>query len=301
MTCFSIVIPTYNRAGMVKKTVQSLLAQSCGDMEVIVVDDGGTDNTKELLQELNDSRIKYFWKENGERGAARNYGVMKSTGRYINFFDSDDIALPNHLEEALKLIKKKDSPAFFHLGYAWADESGKIFKYSASYQSDTLNEILFSGNTLSCNGVFLRREIAQAFPFSEDRNFIFMEDYLLWLQIGAQYTLDYSNVTTSLIVEHADRSIKKFDDKVYKYGFSVFLQQLELLSRKSGIIRARRKSIRAFANLALAYIYSAHNKFKWRSIRHIFIALFTNLLCSLKNSLLWVSIKNILTKWRHEL
>jgi len=300
MTCFSIVVPTYNRAEMVKKTVQSLLAQSYGDMEVIVVDDGGTDNTKELLQELNDSRVKYFWKENGERGAARNYGVMKSTGRYINFFDSDDIALPNHLEEALKLIKKKD-PAFFHLGYAWADEREKIFRYSASYRAGTLNEILFAGNTLSCNGVFLRKEIAKAFPFSEDRNFIFMEDYLLWLQIGAQYALEYSNTTTSLIIEHDNRSIKKFDDKVYKYGFSVFLHQLESLSSKSDIIRARRKSIKAFANLALAYVFSSHNKFKWRSIRHIVIALFTNLFCSVKNSLLWVSIKNILSKWKHEL
>jgi glycosyltransferase involved in cell wall biosynthesis len=98
---FSIIIPTYNRAEIVKTAIQSVKAQTYPEWELIVVDDGGSDKTKEVVEAFSDRRIKYFWKENGERGAARNFGVQKARGDYITFLDSDDKFLPNHLEDAL--------------------------------------------------------------------------------------------------------------------------------------------------------------------------------------------------------
>ena len=71
---FSIIIPTYNRAALIGKTLRSVQEQSFKSFEVIVVDDGGKDDTKEVLLGLEDDRICYYWKENGERGAARNFG-----------------------------------------------------------------------------------------------------------------------------------------------------------------------------------------------------------------------------------
>lgn len=86
----SIVVPTYNRADLLKVTLQSLLVQSYPYFEILVVDDGGSDHTEEMILELNDPRITYYWKENAERGAARNYGAKLAKGGYLNFFDRSE-------------------------------------------------------------------------------------------------------------------------------------------------------------------------------------------------------------------
>ena len=82
---FSIVIPAYNRAHLISKTLDSVLNQSYENFEVIIVDDGSTDNTEEVVKPyLADQRFRYYWKSNGERGAARNFGVLKSNGEFVH-------------------------------------------------------------------------------------------------------------------------------------------------------------------------------------------------------------------------
>src|SRR5690242_17185435 len=119
---FSIVIPTYNRAHLIGKTIQSALQQDFKDFEILVVDDGSKDNTGDVVKSFTDPRVQYFKKENAERGAARNYGVARAKGKYINFFDSDDLMYPNHLSVANELIGSIGSPEFFHLGYDYQIE-----------------------------------------------------------------------------------------------------------------------------------------------------------------------------------
>ena len=78
---FSVIIPTYNRAGFIAKTIQSVLDQLCRDFEVIIVDDGSSDGTEKVVQKnFSIDKVSFFRKENGERGAARNYGVQKARG-----------------------------------------------------------------------------------------------------------------------------------------------------------------------------------------------------------------------------
>src|SRR6476660_9734655 len=118
---FSVVVPTYNRADLITKTLQSLLNQQYTNYEIIVVDDGSTDNTEEVVKSLDNQRIIYVKKNNAERAAARNYGAAMAKGEYINFFDSDDLAYPNHMSEAIRIIKQHQKPEWFHLSYAVAD------------------------------------------------------------------------------------------------------------------------------------------------------------------------------------
>ena len=94
---FTIIIPTYNRAHIIKRPIDSIISQSFDDWELIIVDDGSTDDTKAVVDTYRDSRIKYVWQENQERSAARNHGISLAKGEWICFQDSDDEYLPEHL------------------------------------------------------------------------------------------------------------------------------------------------------------------------------------------------------------
>lgn len=94
----SVVVPTYNRADTLERAVRSVLAQTFTDLEVVVVDDGSTDATKEVVRGLDDPRVRYLHQENAGRCAARNRGAAVARGHWLSFLDSDDAALPDWLE-----------------------------------------------------------------------------------------------------------------------------------------------------------------------------------------------------------
>lgn len=93
----SIIIPLYNKADCIARTIESVLAQSYRDFEVIVVDDGSTDGSKDIVMEICDSRIRYVYKENGGVSSARNYGARIAKYNWLFFLDADDVLLPEAL------------------------------------------------------------------------------------------------------------------------------------------------------------------------------------------------------------
>ena len=98
MTTISIIIPTYNAGQYIKEALASVLAQSFQDFEVIIIDDGSTDDTAQKVKTLCDPRILYVYKENQGPAAARNYGLNLVRGEYIAFLDVDDLWEPHKLE-----------------------------------------------------------------------------------------------------------------------------------------------------------------------------------------------------------
>src|SRR3546814_65596 len=110
MTFFSVVIPTYNRKKFIGTTLKSILAQQCTDYEIIVVDDGSTDGTRESLASYGSS-VRILEQPNYGPGAARNLGLGEARGDYVAFLDSDDIWFPWTLETFATLITKHDSPS----------------------------------------------------------------------------------------------------------------------------------------------------------------------------------------------
>lgn len=221
---FSVVIPTYNRADFIANTIQSVLNQTYPHFEIIVVDDGSTDNTEDVVKSIKDERIKYFKKENAERGAARNFGAKYAQGKYLNFFDSDDIAYQEHLQTAFELISSKSEPEMMVLNYDITNTNIQKIRKSPTFYN--INKQLIFGNILSCNGVFLRKDVAINNPFSETRALSASEDYLLWLQVAASFPIVFSNKKTSAIIEHNNRSVLTMDINKLILRKQIFLKEL---------------------------------------------------------------------------
>ena len=231
---FSIIIPTFNRANLLKTALQSFVDQEYQNFEVLVIDDGGCDNSREIVKALNDNRFKYFWKPNEERGAARNYGTAKALGAYINYFDSDDIAYPNHLRVAQETITALNNPEVFHLGYQYIQSSGEVIKKFDGYKGDILNYAV-KIKLISPISLFMRTDIAQKIPFVENKHLAASEDALQLCQLAARYKLNYNNIITSALIQHDERSMSTANvqkillrkDLMIKYlkGDSIFMKK----------------------------------------------------------------------------
>jgi len=213
---FSVVIPTYNRADKIKRTIDSVLQQSYRIFEIIVIDDGSTDNTEEVVLAINDKRIQYHKIVNSERAVARNTGMQLAKGQYITLLDSDDIYYSNYLFEAAISLFKYNNPPFFHLGYEVKDELNGTSKKINRLKNDDFF-ILIKGNPLSCMGIFIAKKITDTFKFNENRMLSGSEDWEFWLRLTANFGIKTNNKVCAALLQHDDRSVLSYDHfKLYK-------------------------------------------------------------------------------------
>lgn len=268
----SVIIPTYNRSQSTKKLIYSLLDQFNDQFEIIVVDDGSTDNT---LQDLNEFKFKknisIYSIKNSERGAARNYGAKKSQGQYLNFFDSDDIALNIHIETAISKIKISNFAPVINLSYAYKF-SNKIIKVILS---GVLNKKIFSKNILSCNGVLIKKNIFNKFKFSENRDLSGSEDWHLWLRLSNQYKIiSYKEITT-YILDNNDRSMKT---QSYEQIFNRINVLLDFINNKfkQQITYVNLCKIRCELYSFLAMTACDYKNKKFISLKYLILSIFFN-------------------------
>jgi glycosyltransferase involved in cell wall biosynthesis len=213
---FSIIIPTYNRAPFIERTLRSALDQSYSDFEIIIVDDGSTDNTEEVVRSLQNEKIRYFKIRNSERGAARNYGMDQASGDYVTFLDSDDLLYGHYLTNANETLRKFKFPPFFHLAYEIRNEKNKLLYRIDRLRSDD-TKFITRGNPLSALGVFIRKDVIEKMRFNEDRDLAGSEDWEFWLRIIANYGIKTDNRISACLVHHDDRSVMNFDEeRLYK-------------------------------------------------------------------------------------
>ena len=120
----SVIVPTYNRADMLADCIDSILNQTMNDFEVIVVSDGSTDQTKEVIGNYNDPRLLFFEKENGGQASARNLGIKKSKGKYISFCDDDDRFYSDHLEILHRILETNKDIGLVYSDAVWVYKNG---------------------------------------------------------------------------------------------------------------------------------------------------------------------------------
>ena len=125
MTKISIITPTYNRSSLIPRMINSVLDQSYQHWELIIIDDGSTDNTKDILENYDDSRVKYYYTENSGAADSRNVGVKYAQSEYIIFLDSDDEVKPLWLETLSSKIES-DNSSIVCCGYELRDHQGNF-------------------------------------------------------------------------------------------------------------------------------------------------------------------------------
>ncbi len=247
---FSVIIPTYNRVGLVEKAISSVLNQSYPNFELIVVDDGSTDNTEKIIGLIDNPKLRYFKICNSERGAARNYGIDKAKGRYVTFLDSDDLYYTWHLSHAYESLNEYNFPKFFHLGYELKNENGNIRTKIKNLQNDDVL-IFVKGNPLSCIGVFIDKSITDEYRFNEDRDLAGSEDWELWIRISSRYGLKVDNRISTVMIEHDARSVKNFNEqKLLRRK----LLSLEFAFKDENVIRVFNKHFREIESFCDSYI-----------------------------------------------
>lgn len=189
----SVVIPTYNRAHLIKESIQSVLDQTLQPYEIIVVDDFSTDNTEEVVNSFNSPVIK-FVKNQRKKGAngARNTGILMAQGEYIAFHDSDDIWLPNKLHLQFINLKETDSDMCF---CSLKKENQSILSRSIVpkkyIKSENIKESLKQFNFISTQTIFLKSLIAQEIKF--DENLKRFQDWDFVLRFSKHYKISHLN------------------------------------------------------------------------------------------------------------
>lgn len=208
MPFFSVIIPTFNRAPLLKNLLDSFSKQTFDDFELLVIDDGGTDPSEEIVTSFNDKRFKYFKKENGGVSSARNSGLEKASGSFINFFDSDDMAYPNHLEEAYKFLTSHAEVSVAIFDYEWGDIDKKNYRLISNKYKEPNKQIL-KKNYISTNCIFIHRKLTDALRFNINLNI--SEDWDYWIRLSALTKFYLVNITTSYIIEHDKRGVKNIN------------------------------------------------------------------------------------------
>lgn len=271
MCKFSIIIPTYNRANRLTSAIDSVLKQTESDWELIIVDDGSTDDTAEQAAKYKDPRIKYFYKENEERAIARNFGIKQVLGNYITFLDSDDLYYSHYLAEALNLIALHPQAIWFHLAYEIQDEKGKILRQENNRKGE-INETLVTGNHLSCIGIFVKAEVLALYQFEEDPVIIGSEDYILWMRLAARYPLFYSNQICSSMIQHSGRSVININEEKLEKRI---LQSMRIIQEDGAFRKNFGHALGQFKAHRFIYLalHLALSKNKLKALKYLYLAL----------------------------
>lgn len=212
---FSIIIPTYNREHMLPIAIQSVINQTCRDWELIIVDDGSTDNTNEVVASYNNDRIIYIYQANQERSVARNNGIKHAKGAYVCFLDSDDYYLPERLDLLYEeIIQRKKPIALLYTGICFEKDDiilkreEVLFNEKYSVFDFVIKAVI--GVPQTC----IAKQILVDFSFNP--LFRIGEDMELWLRIVNVYPLVFiPDQNTVIATDHFNRSVNVQLNNVY--------------------------------------------------------------------------------------
>lgn len=218
---FSVIIPLYNKEKSIESTIQSVLDQSFQGFEIVVVNDGSTDNSIGVVEQMNVPNLRIIHQENQGVSAARNKGIKEGKNHWIAFLDGDDIWEKNHLEEMKNLIEKYPDKQFFATSFARSD--GKEIKMWKPEVDDYVVPNYFTGmlrqHLVSTIVLVIHRSVFDMMK-GFDPHLTIGEDLDLWGRIGKLLPLVKSNKVTALYRLDAENRTAKIPTDFKRSIFS---------------------------------------------------------------------------------
>lgn len=239
---FSVIIPTHNRADLLRIAIQSVVEQTVKKWELLIIDDGSMDNTKEVAKSFDDSRIHYFYQEHKERNTARNLGIQKAKGQYICFLDDDDYFLEFHLQNFFDFLIQNDFPeVILRTGYYKEMPDRRRIKTQNYNPAIHSNPVCFAAFnmcgvwSLCIPKTFLEKDrFALQFPHWQDTHLI--------LRLLARYPFNQLNSYSYVYVIHPQR------------GSSLLYNQVDATQRIESNVEAMRHLFENYGELILPYL-----------------------------------------------
>ncbi|MBI4494288.1 MAG: glycosyltransferase [Chloroflexi bacterium] len=203
MPTISVVIPTYNRAKYLVQAVESVLGQTFRDFELIVVDDGSTDDTAHVLAPYAD-RLSYVYQRNRREGAARNTGIRLARGDYVAFLDSDDLWLPGKLAQDLAAFQAAPDSGLVYSAAEFVADDGSVLRRRLPHPEGDVFARLALENFIPLSTATVRRAcLREAGGFREDPDLSGTYDWELWVRLAARYRFAYGPRVATHIRAHA--------------------------------------------------------------------------------------------------
>ncbi|RMG06219.1 MAG: glycosyltransferase [Cyanobacteria bacterium J055] len=274
MPIVSVIIPTYNAEKTIQETVSSVLNQTLSDLELIIINDGSTDRTLDVVSTLDDPRLKVFSYPNAGVAISRNRGLSKATGQYISFIDADDLWTPDKLEAQYQALQ--DNPQA-SVAYSWTDyvdESGQFLGVCARatnsgnlYQLLLLADVIGSGS----NPLIKAEAIAKVGEF--DPAVVPTEDWDMWIRLAEHFqyvAVPAVHILYRQLPNSGSYNMRKMEVSSLRVLEKVFEKNSESINAiKSAILGNRYK---CFAWKALEGIPERHRawtggRFLWHSIQ----------------------------------
>jgi glycosyltransferase involved in cell wall biosynthesis len=254
MPYFSIVIPVFNKEKFVPKTLESVLGQSFADFEIIIVNDGSTDESEARILEFTDNRIKYFSKKNEGVAVARNFGIEKASSDFICFLDADDYWYPNFLETMHHFIAEFPEQKVF-AGAIEIETRDKCIRahYSIPKKSDFEIVDFFEASQKECvlwtSAICIHKSVFEK-TGTFDTSIKHGEDTELWIRVGLQFPIVFINKILARYVYDA-KSISRslsyffepytFEKYASKENKNPALKKYMDLNRFSAVIKCKLK------------------------------------------------------------
>lgn len=256
-TTFSVILPTFNRKDLVTRAIDSVLLQNYQDFELIVIDDGSTDGTMEVLAHYDDPRLRILQKENGGVSSARNLGLENARGRYVTFVDSDDYLLQGFFKDAWEFLSQNQVSGLFYGGLTIEDKKTNeipLFYQQRSIETKCYSHhqlfkdfCLLNGNSWACAKFFDRNLIdaykirfCEDITYGEDLNFVLQ--FLFFVpEVGIKNerfyccdmryeSLNRGQITMDIQSENLLRSHRKIADILIKNNQEDLLPYLNSLT-----------------------------------------------------------------------
>ena len=223
----SVIMLVYNSELFLKEAIESILKQTFSNLELIVIDDGSSDSSRQIIESFDDARIKILYnKTNKGIVYSRNKGLENSKGKYIAMFDSDDVADPSKFEKQIVFLE--NNPAYGMIG-SWVEiinsaGKSKKTKFKLDAKSSAIPSILFFRNYFINSASVFRQAIVKDFVYPKGYNI--GEDYYLWIYISKrskvwnlQESLVKYRIHSNSVTKQND-NLKKADRKIFSYLFN---------------------------------------------------------------------------------